>query len=380
MEFDLKFSEREDLKVLVTCHHESSQDTGVSGIMLDVISELETRPNIEVSFLSHDKIRFIPIKLRYIFFPILILLKLLFNSFFARPYTHVWSTSGDLAFSGLFKILMKSPIFVFHSHNIEPLADDQAVRNGTIFRFRYKMFRKLVVYPLVRKSAKASDYALVYSKNEVDYVSNLTKNAKVLLINNYCRHHPPNSHRAKETKTLTYIGQGTFTKGFDLVLESSRQLLDSQSFDSLQLLGIGKTDYEEALSTLVTNYAEKVTLVRSYRNVDLPNYLKFGGVIILPSRSEGYPVSIMEGMAWGLVPVLSMLPIHERIAGEAPNIFLATLDADSLVATAIMASGVSSKQRELNRNWSRNFSASVCVGEWVEFIFSGYPSKGLTDD
>lgn len=106
---------------------------------------------------------------------------------------------------------------------------------------------------------------------------------------------------------VAFIGSDIKRKGTDILHNAMIPLMRHDRNANLSFFGVGK-----AADTILDTYPEdvraRVTLTPRYRNDQLPDMLAHCHVVAAPSRSEGFPLAIMEAMACGLVPVISDIP------------------------------------------------------------------------
>lgn len=91
-------------------------------------------------------------------------------------------------------------------------------------------------------------------------------------------------------RVVLFVGQLSYGKGVDIISECARRMPDV----TFLLVGAGP---------LRTN-RENCTCVGSYPNSEIPRWINAADVFLLPSRSEGTPVVLMEALSCG-VPVVA---------------------------------------------------------------------------
>lgn len=101
---------------------------------------------------------------------------------------------------------------------------------------------------------------------------------------------------------ILFIGRLTKVKGIDLLLESLDRInTDTLARIRLTVIGSGP------LATVVQGYGTTKHQVRWIGEVphrNIPNYLAHADLLVMPSRSEGLPISMLEAMSSGL-PVVA---------------------------------------------------------------------------
>ncbi|MBU0732184.1 glycosyltransferase family 4 protein [Patescibacteria group bacterium] len=102
--------------------------------------------------------------------------------------------------------------------------------------------------------------------------------------------------------TLIFVGRFDYVKGLDLLIEAIKELKDQD----LQLNLIGNGYEEKNLKALVekNKLENKINFLGRLSGGDLITEIKKSHALILPSRSEGFPLTILE--AWAAkIPVIA---------------------------------------------------------------------------
>ncbi|GAA0662643.1 glycosyltransferase family 4 protein [Kitasatospora atroaurantiaca] len=100
------------------------------------------------------------------------------------------------------------------------------------------------------------------------------------------------------TKTVVSIGRLAQEKGYDLLLESWAEAVDRRPGWRLRIFGLGEE--EAALRAQCTALGLDGSVEFAGRTDDVPGALAGASVFALPSRGEGFPISLMEAMACGV--------------------------------------------------------------------------------
>ena len=95
---------------------------------------------------------------------------------------------------------------------------------------------------------------------------------------------------SQDSKVILFVGSLNHRKGIDLLLECSKRLPEANFI----LIGEGTIDI---------NYPN-CTIIKAQPNHSLPKWFSIADIFILPSRSEGTPVVILEALSSG-VPVIA---------------------------------------------------------------------------
>lgn len=106
---------------------------------------------------------------------------------------------------------------------------------------------------------------------------------------------------------VAFVGSWLPRKGNDLAVRAITKVLARRPDQEILLAGTGASA-ETVLADLPEQVRPRVRVVPGFRRQELPSILRGCGILLFPSRSEGYPLSLVEAMACGLVPVASAIP------------------------------------------------------------------------
>lgn len=105
-----------------------------------------------------------------------------------------------------------------------------------------------------------------------------------------------------DDRHLLAIGKLTPNKGFDLLIKAFAQVLDPHPEWVLTILGEGEMRAELEDLCLQLDLQDRVFMPGLVKNIDV--HLRKADIFALPSRVEGFPLSLCEAMACG-VPVIA---------------------------------------------------------------------------
>lgn len=160
---------------------------------------------------------------------------------------------------------------------------------------------------------------LVLIRNAID--------SKALVERQYSKTESRNKLELPENQLIIgTLGRTKHVKGHDLLLEGIAPLCVSNP--NLHLVIMGGGELEGSLNELAKklNIVDRITITGS-----LPNayrYLKAIDIFIMPSRSEGLPIAMLEAMSTGLPTIGSNVGGIPEALGDAGVI----IDANSVVA------------------------------------------------
>jgi glycosyltransferase involved in cell wall biosynthesis len=176
-----------------------------------------------------------------------------------------------------------------------------------------------------------------------------------------------------DDKTIVTLSRLSHEKGLDLLMEAWSGLAPQYPDWELKVFGAGpeEADLREQARTLGLDD----TRIFQGKTSDIDGALSTASVYVLPSRQEGFPVAVMEAMAYGLpTAAFDCAPgIRELIEDEV---------AGGLVVTAGNVSGLAAalerlmKDRDLRvrlgeagRQAVQRFSPESIVSSW-EALFA----------
>ncbi len=114
-------------------------------------------------------------------------------------------------------------------------------------------------------------------------------------------------HRPEHLRAL-YLGRISFyDKGVDLLPKVVAAAAQRGANIHLTVVGGGldKGAFVKEINALTLG--KRVTLLNACHPIDVPTILANHDVLLLPSRFEGFPNTLIEAMACGLVPIVSRL-------------------------------------------------------------------------
>ncbi len=121
--------------------------------------------------------------------------------------------------------------------------------------------------------------------------------------------------RARSTtrKTILFVGRLSHEKGVDILLRAFAHSLAGRDDTRLLILGDGPDRGENEQLARDLGIADRMEFLGFQR--DVPAFYRCADLFVLPSRSEGVPLSLLEAMAAGL-------PLVATRVGGVPDVIL----------------------------------------------------------
>lgn len=143
---------------------------------------------------------------------------------------------------------------------------------------------------------------------------------------------PPLPPRPRDTSArVVFVGSLIHRKGVDVLLRA----LESVPEAAVQVEVVGAGPERAKLESYAAERGLPVHFVGSVAPADVAGRLQNADVFVLPSRSEGRPVAVMEAMAEGLAIVASDIPGNRELIDDSQNGLLFDLSDPSTCGTML---------------------------------------------
>lgn len=122
-----------------------------------------------------------------------------------------------------------------------------------------------------------------------------------------------------DEKIIIFVGRLHHAKGIEYLIRAMQFILEKEKNVRLLIVGDGEDRGNLENLALKLNLTGKVTFVGELQNEKVPEYMVSSDVFVLPSLSEGFPMTILEAMASGLPIVASNVTGLCEIIREGEN-------------------------------------------------------------
>ncbi|MFD0687375.1 glycosyltransferase [Actinomadura fibrosa] len=168
-------------------------------------------------------------------------------------------------------------------------------------------------------------------------------------------HVRPKVHPTLDLPVVACVGRLSYEKGVDLLLEAWERAVAGRPGWRLHVYGAGPQEDELCAAAATAGLADSV----EFRGVvdDVEDALVEASVFALPSRAEGFPMSVLEAMAYGLPSVAFDCAPGVRALIEDGRDGLLVPPGDTAAFAAAL--GRLMDDRDLRRSLGREARASV---------------------
>ncbi len=171
---------------------------------------------------------------------------------------------------------------------------------------------------------------------------------------------------------MLYLGRIEPNKGMDYLLEAMRILKEEGRAFTLHFAGVeqGKNGYIERFQSLL---GERFIYEGVVSGNQKTNLFKRCHVFVLPSFYEGLPISLLETMSYGLVPVVTDVgSIGEYVKDEENGLLLKVKDSQSIVEAIDKLGSDGKLLQGLSKNARQTISERFNPADYIKKLNSIY--------
>jgi len=171
----------------------------------------------------------------------------------------------------------------------------------------------------IRKVFECASAVIVLSKSWYNWYSNIAPGATLFMLQNAIEipeDVSPKNFAANEI-ILIYLARIEQRKGFFDMMDAMDEVFSQ--YPNAKLFVAGQGDIALAKDIVAQKGLQhKVTILGHIDSQQRDKYLRKGHILVFPSYNEGLPMSLLEAMSYGLVPVTTPVGgipdvlIHER--------------------------------------------------------------------
>jgi len=177
--------------------------------------------------------------------------------------------------------------------------------------------------------------------------------------------YPPEITKNPSLVFLGRLGRDAFTlklKGFDRLIHYFKQ------FPNTQKTTVCISNNKKILQWMRTS-VENHTLYANVKKDNIPNILAplRGSILFIPSRYEGFSLSLVEGMSQSLIPIIYPVGVAEEIIQNGVNGYIvrSQKEAVEITNTILQDDDLRLKLSLAARNTSINFTSDALVEKLV---------------
>jgi len=186
--------------------------------------------------------------------------------------------------------------------------------------------------------------------------------------------------RVSEKRYVLFVGRLHAMKGVDILLHAWKQIGARFSGTELWLVGDGPDRENLEASAKKLGISSQVKFVGPMSHDDLPRLYQGAEAVVLPSRREGLPLSLLEAGACGGLCIATRIPGITEIIEDGVTGFLSGPESPDALSAAICRAlqappETSRRMREGLQNTIRQrFSEETVVASYLE-LFQGLTTK-----
>lgn len=171
-------------------------------------------------------------------------------------------------------------------------------------------------------SLNMCDKIIVLSKEWYEYFSTFIDKKKLIIIENSV-YVPCNNYSTQDNYNILFLGRLEKDKGIYDLLESFSYVVDEYKNAKLYIAGSGENDLvEKKIKKL--GILKNIVMLGWISNDETTKIIKSCSLFVLPSYFEAMPMSLLESMAFGCIPVASNVGGIPYVIKDEVNGFLVT--------------------------------------------------------
>lgn len=200
-----------------------------------------------------------------------------------------------LFYSSLSVMFLKTKYF----HTVHNVATKEV---NVVYRFIHKiLFRFLSVNPISISNEVLKSVQYVYGDIFRTLINNGSKKLSTTSLLNFVKEEIDSYKNSKDTVVFTSIGRITTVKNHLLLLNTINKLSASGRDVLLLIIGKDTSPDQKVKKSLMQQSLPNVRFLGLKSNIS--DYLKYSNAFCLSSLYEGLPISLLEALSLGVIPI-----------------------------------------------------------------------------
>lgn len=185
-------------------------------------------------------------------------------------------------------------------------------------RFIMILFKKIVIYSINNiKEVFTVDQSIIYQYNI---------NNKIKFIPNGARYVKWPFHASRNVDLFLFVGRLIWIKGIDNLISSFNRIPHHQ----LWIIGDGNRRVN-----ILKSLPDNISYLGRIEHSDIYNYFQQANYLILPSYSEGFPITVLEAMINGTICITTKVGEVSNHFEHLKNIYFLENNSSEAINTAI---------------------------------------------
>jgi len=305
----------------MTIHHELDAQAGAPGATLRLAEEFGRRGHRVDVYSFDDLPRRLGGRGRAVAFPHLVRRRVRAASA-RQPYDVVDASSGDSAWLDAASPRLRRSLLVVRSHGLEHVHDQRVHDGAPPSSWRDRLYHGRYRLAEVARAMRRADLNLMLNRGDARYATTRLGVApdRVRVVANGVPVAFTLAGPVQPTARprIVVIGGYLDRKGIAYGAAALDALLTRHGELTAAFLGTG-CPAERVLADLAPEVRDRVEVIPRYPNAGLPELLRAGDIHLFPTLAEGFPLSLLETMARGLVPVVTAVDGPTEVASHGDN-------------------------------------------------------------
>lgn len=221
-------------------------------------------------------------------------------------------------------------------------------------------------YKIFEKMLKKTKKCLVLNRNSQNFIKE-NYGVETLVVPNFISEEykvavEEKKQISEEVKTALFVGHILNTKGCDIIIKAAEDYPDIE----FRLVGHISPEYQNIdlpQNVILTNEKTAGEVREEYKNAD---------VLLFPTHTEGFPLTVIEAMAYGLPIITTEVGAIPDILEEQGAIYIPVNSLKSLVEaiSKIKNKTIREKMSSFNQNKVKNYIIDEVLEQLINDIYA----------